>query len=80
MIVSFNIPDAQVPRIRDWMLSELPSEDAEGNPIEWTNAQILAEFREVIKGYIRGQVQQHELLKQHEVIFAGYTPIDVTDS
>lgn len=80
MIVSLNIPDAQVPRIREWMLSQLPSEDSEGNPIEWTNAQILAEFREVIKGYIRGQVQQHELLKEHEAIFATYAPLDVTDA
>lgn len=80
MIISFNIPDAQVPRIRDWMLSQLPSIDANDNPITWTDQEILAEFKEVIRGYIRGQVQQYELLKQHEAVFAGYTPLDVTAS
>lgn len=80
MIVSFNIPDAQVPRIRDWILSELPALDAEGNPIGWTDQQILAEFKEIVKGHIRNQVQQYELLQQHEAVFQAYTPLDVTDS
>lgn len=80
MIVSFNIPDAQVPRIRAWMLSELPELDSDGNPIQWTDQQILLEFKEIIKGHIRNQVQQYELLKQHEAVFQAYTPLDVTDS
>lgn len=79
MQFTFTIPDAQVPRIRAWMLSELPSLDAAGNPITWTDQQILAEFKEVVKGYIRNQVQQYELLLEHEASFQAYTQIDVTD-
>ena len=80
MIVSFNIPDAQVPRIREWVLSQLPALDADGNPIEWTDQQILAEFKEIVRSHIRNEVQQHELLQQHEAVFQAYTPIDVTAS
>lgn len=80
MLITFNIPDAQVPRVREWALTLLPDTDAMGEPVTWTNQEIMEAFRQAIKDHIRGQVQQHELLKEHEAIFATYAPLDVADA
>lgn len=79
MIVSFNIPDAQVSRIADWIRDTMPALDENQNPITYTNAELLAEFKLRVKRWIRGEVQQYELLKEHEAIFAQYAQIDVTE-
>lgn len=83
MQFTFDIPDAQVPRIKDWMLSVtdpgVDPETGEPNP-PLTDAELLAEFKLRIRRWIKGEVQQYELLKEHEAIYAGYTQIDVTDS
>lgn len=79
MQITFNIPDAQVPRIADWIRSTLAEIDEQGNPVQYTNAELLAEFKRQVQRWIKGEVQQHELLEQHKAIFANYTQIDVTD-
>ena len=79
MQITFNIPDAQVPRIADWISSTMPSETDVGVPITYTNAELLAEFKARVRRWIQGEVQQHELLKQHEDIYAQYTQIEVTE-
>lgn len=79
MIVSFDIPDAQVPRIAAWIRTELGSEDEFGNPVTWTDAEVLAQFKHKVRQWIKGEVQQYELLKEHEASFQNYTQIDVTD-
>jgi hypothetical protein len=81
MQITFNIPDAQVPRIKAWMLSRHVQElDAEGNPLPLpTDAELLAEFKLSVRRWIKGEVQQYELLKEHDRVYAEYTQIDVTE-
>jgi len=79
MQITFNIPDAQVPRIADWVRDTLPAETDPGVPITYTNAELLAEFKVRVRRWIQGEVQQHELLEQHKQVFAAYTQIEVTD-
>jgi hypothetical protein len=82
MQISFNIPDAQVDRISTWIREKHFPVDPEVQPpaIEPTNAELLDKFKEIIRQYIKNELQQHELLKEHEQIFQQYTPIDVTDA
>jgi hypothetical protein len=82
MQITFNIPDDQVHRVQDWMRKETdPGEDPETglpNP-PLSDAELLAEFKRKLQRWIKGEVQQYELLKQHEDIFATYTQIDIQD-
>lgn len=82
MQITFNIPDDQVFRVKDWMRKETdPGIDPETqlpNP-PLTDAELLAEFKRKLQRWIKGEVQQYELLKQHEDIFATYTQIDIQD-
>lgn len=84
MQITFDIPDAQVPRVTAWVRSLFP-DAAEINPAtnepngEPTNQELLAEFKQQIRNYVKGQVQQYELLQEHETIFANYTQIDIED-
>jgi len=77
MQITFNIPDAQVSRISDWIRGTMPAESEPGVPINYTNAELLAEFKGRIRRWIKGEVQQYELLKEHETIFANYISIDI---
>ena len=77
--VSFNIPDAEVPRVRAMILAALPSEDADGNPITYTNAELMQEFKNRIKTWVKSEVQQYELLAAREDLYNQYTPIPVED-
>ena len=81
MQFTINIPDAQVGRVAEWVRATLPEfEDGDGSPpITYTNAELLAEFKRRIRNWVRGEVQQYELLKEHEAVFAAYTEIDVTE-
>jgi hypothetical protein len=82
MQITFNIPDDQVFRVKDWMRKETdPGEDPDTglpNP-PLSDAELLAEFKRRLQRWIKGEVQQFELLKQHEDIFATYTQIDIQD-
>ncbi len=80
MQFTFTIPDAQIPRIEAWIESKFLNEDDEGNPVPPpTQQEKLAEFKRLVRLWIKGEVQQFELLKEHEQVFANYTQIDVTD-
>jgi len=81
MQFTINIPDAHVQRVADWIRGTLPEfEDGTVDPIAYTNAELLLEFRRQIRRWIREEVQQHELLAEHEQVFQQYTPIDVEDA
>ncbi|MHC4302440.1 MAG: hypothetical protein ACYS7Y_34710 [Planctomycetota bacterium] len=82
MQITFNIPDDQVFRVKDWMRKETdpgidPDTELPNPPL--TDAELLAEFKRKLQRWIKGEVQQFELLKQHEDIFATYTQIDIQD-
>lgn len=83
MDITITIPDAQVPRVTAFVRSKFP-DAAEINPAtgephgEPTNAELLAEFKNLIRQWVKGEVQQYELLEQHKVVFDAYTPIDPT--
>jgi hypothetical protein len=81
MKITFNIPDAQVPRISEWIEAKHFPVDPQVQPPAPTptDADLLQKFREMIREYIKDQLQQYELLKEHEVVYQQYTPIDVTD-
>lgn len=80
MQVTITIPDDQVPRIKDWMLTQFGTEDENGNPVDPpTDAELLYEFKQKIKRWVKGEVQQFELLREHENLFASYTQIDIQD-
>lgn len=80
MQFTFNIPNAHVPRIKAWIASRFVNVDPDGNPVPPpTDEELLAEFRQLVRDWIKGEVQQYELLKQHEDIFSQYTQIDVED-
>ena len=84
MQFTFNIPDAQVPRVTAWVRSLFPDaneiDPGTGQPHgDPTNDELLAEFKQQVRNHIKNQVQQYELLKEHEQVFANYTPIDPTD-
>ena len=84
MQFTFNIPDAQVQRVRDWVRSEFPDaadiNPATGEPFgEPDPATLIAEFKGKIRNWIKGQVQQYELLQQHEQVYQNYTSLDVED-
>lgn len=78
MQITLNIPDAQIPRIKPWVEKFMP-QDENGVMLPYTNAELLAKFKELLRNYIKGEVQQHELLAQHEAIYTNYSQIDVTD-
>jgi hypothetical protein len=83
MLFTFDIPDAQVERVKDWMRKETdpgidPETELPNPPL--TDAELLAEFKRKVRRWIKGEVQQYELLEQHEAIFATYTQIDVEDA
>lgn len=80
MQFTINIPDAQVQRVADMVRSKLPAEDLDNQPITYSNAVLLAEFKRQIRQWIKGEVQQYELLEEHKNVFANYTPIDATDA
>jgi hypothetical protein len=82
MQITFNIPDDQVFRVKDWMRKETdpgidPDTELPNPPL--TDAELLAEFKRKLQRWIKGEVQQFELLRQHEDIFATYTQIDIQD-
>lgn len=80
MQFTINIPDEQMPRVEAWVESLFDPLDENGNPVTPpTQAEKLAEFKHRIKRFIKGEVQQFELLEQHKSIFETYTQIDVTD-
>lgn len=84
MQITFNIPDAQVPRVTAWVRSLFPDaaeiNEATNEPYgEPTNQELLAEFKLQIRNWVKGQVQQYELLQEHETIFQQYTQIDIED-
>lgn len=83
MQFTFNIPDAQVPRVAAWVRSTLPEDlglDVDGNPVpEPTNAELLVIFKNLLRNWIKREVQQYELLEQHKTVFANYTQIDVQE-
>jgi hypothetical protein len=80
MQVTITIPDDQVPRIKDWMLTQFATEDENGDPVAPpTDAELLYEFKQKIKRWVKGEVQQFELLREHENLFASYTQIDIQD-
>lgn len=79
MQFTINIPDAQVQRVADWIRGTLPATAEDDiTPITYTDAELLAEFKRQIARWVKDQVQQHELLEQHEQIFQQYSPIDVS--
>lgn len=78
MQIIFNIPDAQVPRVADMVRARMPDADEQGQPITYTNNELLAEFKTIIREHIKGLVQQHELLQEHERVFSEYSPIEPT--
>ncbi|MHC4705441.1 MAG: hypothetical protein ACYTFQ_33280 [Planctomycetota bacterium] len=81
MQFTITIPDAQVQRVADWIRSTLPDTDPLDTelPASYTNAELLAEFQTQIRKWIKGEVQQYELLEQHKAVYDAYTQIDVTD-
>jgi hypothetical protein len=80
MQVTITIPDDQVPRIKDWMLTQFATEDENGDPVAPPDdAELLYEFKQKIKRWVKGEVQQFELLREHENLFASYTQIDIQD-
>ena len=74
MQFSFNIPDAQVPRLREFLLSKTAPDDPPA-----TDQELMANFRKMIRSWIKSEVQQYELMKEHEASYQNYTQIDVTD-
>jgi hypothetical protein len=81
MKVTFDIPDAQVIRIKDWISDTYfqPDDAIVPTPPPPTDAELLAEFKRQVREFIKDRVQNYELLKEHEVIFQQYTPIEVTE-
>ena len=78
MQVTFDIPDAQVDRIKPWVEKTMPR-DENGALLPYTNADLLQQFKFLVRQWIKNEVQQHELLAEHETIFQQYSQIDVTD-
>ena len=78
MNITITIPDEHVHRVADFVRSELPAEDPDGLPITYTNAELIAEFKQKLREQIKGWVQQHELLKEHEAVYAAYSPLEST--
>jgi hypothetical protein len=62
------------------MLTQFATEDENGDPLPVpTDAELLYEFKQKIKRWVKGEVQQFELLREHENLFASYIQIDVQD-
>ena len=81
MDITITIPDAQVPRVTAFVRSKFllePDPETGEMPPEPTNAELLAEFKRLIRLWVKGEIQQFELLQEHERIYAEYTPIDPT--
>ena len=78
MQFTFNIPDAQVPRVRAWVASMYPEINT-ATDLPYTNAEYLQLFKEHIRDWVKNQVQQYELLQEHEAIYQNYTRLDVED-
>ena len=79
MQFSFTIPDAQVPRVRAWIAAKYPPVNS-ATEQPYTNAEYLALFKEHIREWVKSEVQQHELLEQHEQVFQNYVRLDVDDA
>jgi hypothetical protein len=79
MEVTITIPPAQVDRLKAFVRSKIDvgtdPETGEPNP-EPTNAELLLEFKHFLRRYIKAEVQQFELLKEHELSFQNYTPVE----
>lgn len=81
MDITITIPDAQLPRVTAFVRSkfDLQADPVTGEvPPEPTNAELLDEFKRILRRYVKAEVQQYELLEQHKVVFDAYTPIDPT--
>lgn len=82
MDITITIPDAQVPRVTAFVRSKFdlsePDPITGEMPPEPTNAELLAEFKRMIRLWVKGEVQQFELLQEHERVFSEYSPIDPT--
>jgi hypothetical protein len=81
MDITITIPDAQLPRVTAYVRSKFllePDPETGEVPPEPTNQELIAEFKRIIRLYIKGEVQQYELLEQHKASFDAYTPIDPT--
>ena len=78
MNITITIPDQHVQRVADFVRSELPELDENQQPIEYTNAELLAEFKQKLREQIKGWVQQYELLEQHKQVFEAYSPLETT--
>lgn len=81
MDITITIPDAQVSRVTAFVRSKFllePDPETGEMPPEPTNAELLAEFKRLIRQWVKGEVQQFELLQEHERVYAEYTPIEPT--
>ena len=81
MDITITIPDAQVPRVTAFVRSKFllePDPETGEMPPEPTNDELLAEFKRLIRLWVKGEIQQFELLQEHERIYAEYTPIEPT--
>lgn len=79
MNITITIPDQHVQRVADMVRSELPDTDpVTGDPIDWTNQDLIVEFKQKLREQIKAWVQQYELLEQHKQVFENYTPLETT--
>jgi len=80
MDITITIPDQHIQRVAAMVRSKLPTDidpDTE-EPYVFTNEELIVEFKRMITRYIKGEVQQYELLEQHKAVFDSYTPLEPT--
>ena len=78
MDIILTIPDAQIQRVADMVRDRLPALDESQQPINYTNQELLDEFKNMLRQYAKAEVQQYELLTAQQDLANNYVPIDPT--
>lgn len=81
--ITFNIPNAYVPRLKAALRKHFPSGINPSDPPnqfpEPTDAEYLAKLKEFVKEFVKREVRDHELRQAVRDAEMGVTDIDVLD-